>query len=733
MSYNTGSQRRRSTKTGPGISLFPFLAVLICTMGALVPLLLAVSRTARQQAETAAVAKAAELAQKQQSELKTQQEDVHWRIEQLKKSRQQTEKQLADSRLELGHLEDHSRRLRQDVERYKKALAELEQLEASGSQQKSQATAELEQLRSQIATAERQVVEERKTASTKNRPYAVVPYEGPNQTRRRPIYLECRADAVILQPEGIRFSPNDLEGPLGPGNPLASALRAAREYMLAQREIDPKIGEPYPLLLVRPDGIVAYYVARQAMKSWGDDFGYELIGDDWKLAYQTPDAQLATSVEQAVMIARREQAMLIAAAPREYGRRSGSSGASGGSSGGGYGGSGGSGGGTGMPGGGNGMPGSGGGGMPGAGGNGLAGGGDGLAGTGNGGGYAPAGAAGLVAQNRGGTSGGSGDGSGPYASTGGNDGPYLTGNGGSSYGNSGSGNGLASGNSQGGNGNAAGNGGYAGSSGNNTGTAGSGYGTGNASGNNNGAAAGNGGYASGGSAPTASGSGSGGGYVANGGGSFASGNGTAGGNAGSCPAQRFGGSGTSGGPADAASAERPDGYVAGQPPRERDTRQVADASASQGGRAARPGEWEPTPDYRPEKPPEKEEQANKGQDRHRKPPIDRNDDGWASRTAGRGSVGVSRVVHVQCFADRLVVVSDHGPAHNTVIPFGSRTSTAVDPLVRAVWEQIEGWGIAGRGMYWRPILTFTVAADAGYRYDDIARLLDGSGMLVERK
>ena len=52
------SNAESASQTGPGISLFPFLAVLICTMGALVPLLLAISRTARLQAEAAALAKA---------------------------------------------------------------------------------------------------------------------------------------------------------------------------------------------------------------------------------------------------------------------------------------------------------------------------------------------------------------------------------------------------------------------------------------------------------------------------------------------------------------------------------------------------------------------------------------------------------------------------------------------------------------------------------------------------
>ncbi len=157
---------------------------------------------------------------------------------------------------------------------------------SADSQKHGQSEAELQQLRRADrrgpAAGRRRL---RKDAADRPRSYAVVPYEGPNQTRRRPIYLECRADAVVMQPEGIRLTEADFEGPMGPGNPLAAALRAAREHLLAERQFDPQAGEPYPLLLVRPEGIGAYYAAREAMKSWGCDFGYELIGDDWKLAY----------------------------------------------------------------------------------------------------------------------------------------------------------------------------------------------------------------------------------------------------------------------------------------------------------------------------------------------------------------------------------------------------------------------------------------------------------------
>ena len=54
------------------------------------------------------------------------------------------------------------------------------------------------------------------------------------------------------------------------------------------------------------------------MKSWGCDFGYELVGDDWKLAYPQPNPRLADVVRDAIASARVNQARLIAAAPRQY-------------------------------------------------------------------------------------------------------------------------------------------------------------------------------------------------------------------------------------------------------------------------------------------------------------------------------------------------------------------------------------------------------------------------------
>ena len=174
----------------------------------------------------------------------------------------------------------------------------------------------------EVADARRRLADVQEQAKRRPHDFAIIPYDGPNQTHRRPIYLECRADAVVLQPEGIVFRESDFAGSLGPGNPLASALRAVREYLADRGAFDPRgDGEPYPLLLVRPQGILTYYAAREAMQSWAADFGYELIEDDWKLQFPAPDPQLAKVVDRAIAQPRAElaaEAMLHRARPGRH-------------------------------------------------------------------------------------------------------------------------------------------------------------------------------------------------------------------------------------------------------------------------------------------------------------------------------------------------------------------------------------------------------------------------------
>lgn len=279
------------------MSLFPFLAVLLCTMGALLVLLVLFGYSAGRQDKVAEAEKAAAAA----AELRLAIENLRWRREQLEAMRVQTSTDLESLRLQLAGVEENSRDLADEL----KQLGQLGERLATAETDTAPDESELAELKSQLKVAHERVAEAREELAARPPAYAVVPYDGDGSTRRRPLFIECCLDGVFLQPEGIRLNPSDFEGPPGPGNPLASALRAAREYLAGQAASgdDPAL-RPYPLLLVRPSGVMAYYSAREAIASWGSDFGYQLIDEDWRLAFPQKDLALQDVEMQAINEAR---------------------------------------------------------------------------------------------------------------------------------------------------------------------------------------------------------------------------------------------------------------------------------------------------------------------------------------------------------------------------------------------------------------------------------------------
>ncbi|MEX2114929.1 MAG: hypothetical protein WD845_17180, partial [Pirellulales bacterium] len=291
-----------------GVQMFSFLDAMICTLGALLVLLHAFAR----DRQTDLVKKAeAQAAQETTIDIKAERETLEWRIEQLREVRAKTEAQLADERLKLAHIEDHERRLQEKFKELQIAIAETERLSTAKDAKTVRSAAELEAARVRIVEA-RDALAKARENHKRAASYSVVPYEGTTATRRRPVYIECRQDAMILQPEGVEIVPEDFAGFFGSGNPLASALRGAREYYARQAPEGASQGEPYPLLLVRPDGIISYLIARTALESWGSDFGYELIGGDWELKFTPADDRLAQLLRQIIADASRRMRELAA-------------------------------------------------------------------------------------------------------------------------------------------------------------------------------------------------------------------------------------------------------------------------------------------------------------------------------------------------------------------------------------------------------------------------------------
>ena len=106
---------------------------------------------------------------------------------------------------------------------------------------------------------------------------------------------------------------------------------------------------------------------------------------------------------------------------------------------------------------------------------------------------------------------------------------------------------------------------------------------------------------------------------------------------------------------------------------------------------------------------------------------------WALPNKGLASVPIQRPIRVACWSDRLVLLPDTRDQQAQVIPLTERTDDAVDQLVAAVGTYTKSWGIAGRGMYWRPQLVLDVQPNADRRAADLQEILADSGWDVKRR
>lgn len=107
---------------------------------------------------------------------------------------------------------------------------------------------------------------------------------------------------------------------------------------------------------------------------------------------------------------------------------------------------------------------------------------------------------------------------------------------------------------------------------------------------------------------------------------------------------------------------------------------------------------------------------------------------WGLPNDSDQATGFTRPIRIGIFADKLVIYPERGDgrAIKTVALNGS-TREGIDELVGSIWKEVDGWGIAGRRAYWKPVLRMEVAPDADGRFRDLQVLLRGSGFDIERK
>ena len=310
------SRQRRNQQYA--VSLFPFLAVLVCTLGVLIVMLVLAVRAAdvesRQQHE-----EAAQQQELQKQQLKTAQERrelAEFESEAILSVRRDLTDRLRVAKSDRSYLEQQIKDTNGQAQDLVKAIANLNAVIKNKSTQAPQDASppavdeSIERLKSQITAAQESLKQLREDQSFQTQAeYAIVPFTGSGGTDRQPIFVECVRDGLVLQPYNIKLNRADFGQPLTIGNMLDSALLTVREYW-EKHGLSGEGSKPYPLLVVRPDGAESYGLARRAMKSWDDEFGYELVDRDTKLRFGQPDLQLKSEIEDAIDIAKRRQKRL---------------------------------------------------------------------------------------------------------------------------------------------------------------------------------------------------------------------------------------------------------------------------------------------------------------------------------------------------------------------------------------------------------------------------------------
>lgn len=106
---------------------------------------------------------------------------------------------------------------------------------------------------------------------------------------------------------------------------------------------------------------------------------------------------------------------------------------------------------------------------------------------------------------------------------------------------------------------------------------------------------------------------------------------------------------------------------------------------------------------------------------------------WALPTRTPGATPYRRPIRVECFGDRYIVYpNDEALRPIQVAVNSTNVDQAIDQLIHQVWKQIEGWGMAEIGGYWKPVLRLAPDATGTRRAEELARKLEGSGIEIER-
>jgi hypothetical protein len=339
--------KRRNEKT---VSLFPFLAVLVCTMGALILLLLVTTRRIRQKQQhvpadvlvvqsaehlpdpveaepivalaaiSESVAARAELAitRIRRAAIEKALDDQRRQHAAELQQRERHQRKLADSKHLLETVQEmvHSASFAADAET--RQMSDLRQLQTDLEQRLNgvrqsidQSLAEMAAAES-LATAAEKLVNRRHSAlqslrdlsmQQKDRPAdtavaeTVIDFSNSAGTARTPIVIDVTDQGFVFTATKVHVTKRDMDGVSATDNPLLSGVLAIHR----ERSSDSVTSRPYVLLLVRPGGTLAFYTAQRILREARVHFGYELMTDEQVIAAAKPVAGETQAVRAAVL------------------------------------------------------------------------------------------------------------------------------------------------------------------------------------------------------------------------------------------------------------------------------------------------------------------------------------------------------------------------------------------------------------------------------------------------
>lgn len=313
---------RHTRSSAPAVNLFPFLAVLLCMMGALVFLLIALSSKVGidpalvveqppvEEPEPLVAAPLPSFDEPLEPEIIRPPlllpEPVIHDATVVKASRTQVDV----DRPIIERLEELRAAIASESERRSRANVAADQM-ASATQIAQQKKASLEEqlaiAKRNRAAAERGLNESQKLISqsvsklsdvnddlekkatqprARQTKFRLLPYDRTTGTQRYPIVVECNSDGFRFAIEDIGLDKNSFRGRTMQSNPLIDGVDELTSFYSRRGE------RPYVLLVVRPDGIDAFRIARGILQKNRRRWGYELLPADLELDWpvKTPGA-----------------------------------------------------------------------------------------------------------------------------------------------------------------------------------------------------------------------------------------------------------------------------------------------------------------------------------------------------------------------------------------------------------------------------------------------------------